>query len=60
MLVNFEYNDEPAVVAIVALPVWARWWDSAFKTWRIHPGYADRLAACLRSRGYVVVEHGDR
>ncbi|ORJ57788.1 hypothetical protein [Mycobacterium simiae] len=56
VLVNVEYNDEPAVAAIVALPLWARWWDSTFKTWRIHPGYADRLAASLRSLGYRVVD----
>jgi hypothetical protein len=60
VLINVEHNDEPAVAAIVALPLWARWWDSTFKTWRIHPGYAQRLAANLRSLGYTVVEHGDR
>ncbi|WP_077085873.1 hypothetical protein [Mycobacterium rhizamassiliense] len=59
VLVNFEHNDESAVAAMVALPLRARWWDSTFKTWRIHPGYVGRLAANLRSLGYTVVDGGD-
>jgi hypothetical protein len=53
VLVSFEY-DEPAVAAIGALRSWDGWWDADFKIWRVNPGYAERLAAELRSLGYTV------
>jgi hypothetical protein len=59
VLVSLEY-DKLVVAAISALPVWAGRWDTNFKVWRIHPGYADRLAADLRHLGYTVVDGGDR
>jgi hypothetical protein len=59
VLVSFEY-DKCAVAAIKALPSGAGYWDATFKVWRIHPGYADRLAADLWSLGYTVRSGGDR
>jgi len=53
VLISFE-DDGPAVAAIRALPLWAGWWDADFQVWRIHPGYADRLAAALQDLGYTV------
>jgi hypothetical protein len=53
VLVTLEYN-ERAVAAIRALPQWAWHWDATSNVWRIHPGYAERLAASLRSLGYTV------
>jgi Helix-turn-helix domain len=57
VLVSVKY-DKRAVSAIrmllEALPEWAGWWDADSKVWRIHPGYAERLAASLRRLGYTV------
>jgi hypothetical protein len=53
VLVSLRY-DKRAVFAIRALPPWARHWDATSKVWRIHPGYAERLAAALRGLGYTV------
>ena len=51
--VRLEY-DKPAVTAIRALPDWARHWDEESGVWRIHPGYAERLADVLSSLGYTI------
>jgi hypothetical protein len=57
VLVTLEY-DKRAVTAIRELirelPPWAGRWDTDFKVWRIHPGYADRLAADLKQLGYTI------
>jgi hypothetical protein len=53
VLVSLEY-DKRAVTAIRALPPSARHWDATSKVWRIHPGYAEQLAATLRCLGYTV------
>lgn len=60
VIVTMEYS-APAVGAIRNLPQWARTFDAATRTWRIHPAWADRLAASLRRRGYEVADiHLDR
>jgi hypothetical protein len=53
VLVTLEY-DKRVVAAIRALPRWARHWDATSNIWRIHPGYAERLAAALIHLGYTV------
>ena len=53
VLVTLEY-DKRAVAAISALPQWAWSWDATSNVWRIHPGYAERLATNLRHLGYTV------
>ncbi len=53
VLVTLEC-DERAVAAIRALPHWAQHWDATSKVWRIHPGYAERLADDLESLGCSV------
>jgi hypothetical protein len=53
VLVSLKY-DERAVTAIRALPPSTRHWDATSKVWRIHPGYAEQLAAALRRLGYTV------
>jgi Helix-turn-helix domain len=53
VLVSFEYNKR-TVAAIRALPPGAGYWDPTFKVWRVHPGYAERLAAALIHLGYTV------
>jgi hypothetical protein len=52
VLVSFRYNQR-IVAAIRALPSGAGYWDATFKVWRIHPGYAERLATALRGLGYT-------
>jgi len=54
VLVSLKY-DKRAVSTIRAFPPSAGYWDTTFKVWRIHPGYAERLAADLRRLGYTVV-----
>ncbi len=54
VIVTMEFN-ETAVAVIRALPSWARTWDAASGAWRIHPAWADRLAARLRRIGYQIV-----
>jgi hypothetical protein len=53
VLVTLKY-EKPAVAAIRAVPSWTRWWDATSKVWRIHPGYAERLAADFGHLGYTV------
>ncbi|WP_131812139.1 hypothetical protein [Mycobacterium mantenii] len=53
-------RSERAVAAINALPSWARRWDAAFEVWRIHPGYADRLAINLSRLGFTVGDGNGR
>ena len=53
VLVSLKY-DKRAVTAIRALPPWARHWDATSNVWRIHPGYAEQLAATLWRLGYTV------
>jgi hypothetical protein len=53
VLVSLEY-DKRAVTAIRALPPSARHWDATSKVWRIHPGYAEQLAATRWRLGYTV------
>jgi hypothetical protein len=53
VLVSLKY-DKRAVAAIRALPPWAGHWDATSKVWRIHPGYAEQLAATLWRLGYTV------
>jgi hypothetical protein len=59
VLVSLKY-ERRAVRAIRALPPWTRHWDATSKVWRIHPGYADQLAATLWCLGYTVHASGDR
>ena len=60
VLLTFRQFDQRAVDAIKALPSWARDWDAAAGVWRVHPGYADRLAASLQHLGYTVDGLTDR
>jgi hypothetical protein len=53
VLVSQKY-DKRAVTAIRALPPSARHWDATSQVWRVHPGYAEQLAASLRRLGYTV------
>jgi|SRR5271163_2668562 len=53
VLVSLKKYDKRAVAAIRAFSPWAQW-DATAKVWRIHPGYAERLAADLQSLGYTV------
>jgi hypothetical protein len=53
VLVSLKY-DKRAVTAIRALPPSTRHWDATSKVWRIHPGYAEQLAATLWRLGYTV------
>ena len=53
VLVTLKCNRR-AAKAIRALPRWAGHWDAASRVWRIHPGYADRLADDLLGLGYSV------
>ena len=54
VIVTMDF-DQAAVHAIRALPKWARSWDAASGTWRVHPAHADRLAAALRRIGFQIV-----
>jgi hypothetical protein len=44
VLVSLKY-DGRALTAIRALPPSTRHWDATSKVWRVHPGYAEQLAA---------------
>jgi len=50
VIVSMEFS-RPAVRVIRDLPSWARTFDA----WRIHPAWADRLAASLTRIGYEIV-----
>ncbi|MGO8767969.1 MAG: hypothetical protein ACLQIK_14470 [Mycobacterium sp.] len=53
-IVTLEYT-QAAVHTIRDLPSWASTFDAGSKTWRIHPAWADRLAASLRRIGYEII-----
>ncbi|MDI3312965.1 MAG: hypothetical protein QJR12_01370 [Mycobacterium sp.] len=56
VLVYFDYYDKREVAALKELLSRAGQWDAAFRVWRIHPGYAERLVADLRHLRYTVIE----
>jgi hypothetical protein len=48
---------DPDVTRVIkTLPSWARHYDPASKSWRIHPAYADRLMFALTVIGCAVGE----
>ena len=53
IVVSLEYS-QAAVRVIRDLPNWARTFDAASRTWRVHPAYAHNLAASLTRIGYSV------
>jgi hypothetical protein len=54
VIISLQY-DEIAVTVIKSIPAWARIWDAATRTWRIHPSYAKKLAITLQRLGYQIV-----
>lgn len=61
VLVSFKYKARLGALKALLAPISAcgGWWDAEFRSRRIHPGYADRLAGKLRRHGCIVVNGGD-
>ena len=59
-LVSLIKYDQHAVDVIKSLPHWTRSWDPMAQVWRIHPGYAEPLAASLRRIGCTIVGLDDQ
>jgi hypothetical protein len=54
VLIHATYD--PDVVRIIRqLPPFARTYEAASRCWRVHPAYADKLAAVLTRLGFQVV-----
>jgi len=53
-VITMDYS-QPAVRVIQALPKAARTFDAASRTWRVHPAWAEPLAASLRRIGFEVI-----
>jgi hypothetical protein len=59
-VLSFSGFHAASVAMLKGLPPWARHWDAECGVWRIHPGYADRVAESLRRLGVRVTPRRQR